>query len=79
MLLTKYSKTRVSERSVCMMSCKVTMLACFKSRNKETETKCKRSSDLDIDNEAVNNFKIIIDTNNYQINKNINVTDHSSS
>ena len=34
--LTKYSKTRVSDFSVCMISCKVTMFACRKSRSNET-------------------------------------------
>ncbi len=34
--LTKYSKTRVSDFSVCMISCSVTMLACRRSRNNET-------------------------------------------
>ena len=34
--LTRYSKTRVSDFSVCMISCNVTMFACRKSRSNET-------------------------------------------
>ena len=35
-LLTRYSKTRVSDFSVCMISCRVTMFAWRKSRSNET-------------------------------------------
>jgi len=34
--LTRYSNTNVNDLSVCIISCKVTMLLCFKSRNNET-------------------------------------------
>lgn len=34
--LTRYSKTSVNDRSVCTISCKVTMLMCFRSLNNET-------------------------------------------
>lgn len=34
--LTRYSNTRVRERSVCTRSCRVTMLACFRFRRRDT-------------------------------------------
>lgn len=36
-ILTKYSKTRVRDLSVWIMSCNVTMFECFNSLNKDTE------------------------------------------
>lgn len=36
-ILTRYSNTRVRQRSVWMMSCSVTMLACFRFFSSDTE------------------------------------------
>ena len=42
-ILTTYSKTKVRVSLVCMMSCRVTILACFSPRRREATKGRKKS------------------------------------
>lgn len=53
--LTRYSNTSVSDFCVWMISWRVTMLACFRSFNKDTEDKGSNNSNIFIINNIKNN------------------------